>query len=184
MDNSVKRLTMMLEPLIFDLEDQKRYLEEKKEELENVSRLVAYTKDNVDMVSVYADQDLITDNLEKIHCDKNDYKACCYLLQSEDESVKRLPQYEEAHNLVIDIVEYFKLYKAELMVETQEIKTRCEEKEIEKKYYNILKNKYPYIEDISEFKNLLDTHDITDEDKINILMYVIKNNLRKYKESK
>ncbi len=184
MDNSVRKLTMMLEPLVSDLDDQKRLLEERKEELENVSRLVAYTKDNVDMVSVYADQDLIMDNLFKIYCDKDEYKASCYLLQSEDENVKCLPQYEKAHDLVCDIVEFFKLYKAELGVETQDLKKSCEEKEIEKKYYDIFKSDEPHVEDVNEFKMMLDNHDMSNEDKIEILLYTIKSNLKNYRESK
>ena len=184
MDNSVKKLITMLEPLVFDLEDQKNLLENRKNELENVSRFVAYTKDDVDKVSVYADQNMIINNLSKIYCDKDTYKASCYLLQSEDESVKSLPQYKKAHELVGDIVELFKLYKSELVVETQDIKKICEKKEIEKKYYEIFKNKDPFVEEVFEFKEMLDSHNVSTDDKIALLLYTIKSNLKRYEESK
>ena len=66
MNESVNLLVGILEPLIRDLDEKKSILNEKKELLENVTRLLAYTKDNIDMVGVYADQNLILDNLSKI----------------------------------------------------------------------------------------------------------------------
>ena len=62
-DNSVRDLVSMLEPLIEDLEENKKMLEVQKEELESVSRLIAYTKDNIEMVGIYADQDIILNSL-------------------------------------------------------------------------------------------------------------------------
>ena len=106
-DNSVQKLVQILETLVLDLDEKKKYLETEKEDLESVSRLLAYTKDNIEMVGIYADQELIINNLEKIGCSKEDYKACCYLLKSEDSNVKGLPQYESSYNLITDIVEFF-----------------------------------------------------------------------------
>ncbi len=180
MNNSVNLLVGVLEPLVADLDEERKNLSEKKEVLENVSRLLAYTKDNVDMLGVYADQDIILENLEKMNTDKDEYKASCYLLKSENDSIKNLPQYKKAYELICDIIEYFKLYKAELIVETQELEKRCHEKEIEKKYCDILKEETPYVEDVEEFKNLLNNQSISSEDKIDILLYVINNNNLKY----
>ena len=75
MDNSVRRLLEQLEPMIFDLDTEKRALEGRKKELENVSRLLAYTKDNLDMVGIYADQDLIVNNLTKVNSNKEEYRG-------------------------------------------------------------------------------------------------------------
>ena len=180
-DNSIKKLVTILEPLVWDLDDQKKYLSKVKDDLEDVSRLLAYTKDDLEMVGVYADQDIILNNLDKIKYSKDDYKASCYLLKSDDESVKNLPQYENARNLITDIVEFFKLHKAELMVEIKDLKEKCQKKEIEKKYYDILSSSNPFIEDIDEFKNILNDHGLTNEDKINILIGIINNNVNNYK---
>ena len=180
MDNSVKKLVDLLEPLILNLDSEKKVLDDKKQELENVSRLLAYTKDNLDMVGIYADQDLIINNLYRIDSNKDEYRASCYLLNSENQNIKQLPQYEEAYNLISDIIECFKLYKAELIVETQELEKVYHEKEIDKKYYNIFSNNSLFVDDIQEFTNFLDKHNLTNEDKINILIYTIKNNYNKY----
>ena len=181
-DNSIIKLVGLLEPLIDDLDEQKRYLAERKKELENVSRMLAYTKDNFDMVGIYADQDLILNNLYKINSTKEEYRASCYLLNSENADVRKLPQYEEAYNLISNIIECFKLYKAELIVETQDIEKKCHEKEIEKKYYDVFSSTNPYVDDVKEFNNLLDTHEISNEDKINLLVATINNNVKEYRE--
>lgn len=180
MDNSVKKILELLEPFIYDLDEKKRVLTDAKSELENVSRMLAYTKDNVETVSIYADQDLIINSLEKINSDKDEYKASCYLLNSENDEVKKLPQYEKAYNLISDIVEYFKLYKAELIVETNELEKECREKELAEKYYNIFTSPNPFVSDAKEFNDFIDKYDLKDEDKINILIYVIENNYREY----
>ena len=180
MDNSVKKLTEMLKPLIVDLDDQKTNLNDKKQELENVSRLLAYTNDNLDMVSVYADQDLIINNLDKINSDKDEYKASCYLLKSENENVKNLPQYEKACNFIQSIIDYFKECKSRLVTETQDLEKLCREKELDKKYYDAFSDSNPYIEDIKEFEEFMQKHEMDEDDKINILIYAIKNNALRY----
>ena len=179
-DNSIRRLIELLEPLIFDLDEKKRLLVEHKNELENVSRMLAYTKDNLDMVSIYADQELILSSLSKINSNKDEYRASCYLLNGENDDIKKLPQYEKAYNLISDIVEYFKLYKAELIVETGELEKECQEKETAKKYYNVFSSTNPFVDDTKEFNSFLDKYELEDEIKINILMYAIENNIREY----
>lgn len=182
MDNSVKKLVDLLEPLIVDLDEEKHSLDEQKKELENVSRVLAYTRDNLNMVGIYAEQDLILDSLPRISSNRDEYKASCYLLSSEDENVKKLPQYKKAKDLISDIVEYFKLYKAELIVETGELEKECDEKELAKKYYNVLSSTNPFIEDPKEFNSFIDKYELTEEDKINILLCAIENNIKEYTE--
>ena len=142
--------------------------------------MLAYTKDKIDMVGVYADQDLIINCLEKINSNKDDYDASCYLLKSDDSSVKQLPQYEKAYSLINDIIEYFKLYKAELIVNNNELEKECQDKEIAKKYYDLFLSDSILINDTEEFCQFLDKCQLTDEDRINVLIYTLKNNVQKY----
>ena len=104
-DSSVGILISILEPLISDLDDLKKTLSDRKSEMESVSRLIAYTKDNIEMVGIYADQDIILNNLDNLKYSKEDYKASCYLLKTENELVRKLPQYQKAHDLISDIIE-------------------------------------------------------------------------------
>ena len=178
--DSIRNLVLVLEPLVLDLEENKKILSDNKQELENVSRLIAYTKDNIEMVGIYADQDIITNNLDNLKISVDDYKAACYLLKTENDKVKDLPQYKEAYNLISDIMEYFKLHKAELVVEIQRLTDSCEKKEIEKKYYDILSCPNPLIENIKEFVDFLRDHGIKDEEIVNILYNTIHDNIVNY----
>ena len=178
--DSIRNLVAILEPLFEDLEENKNLLSNCKAELENVSRLVAYTKDNIEMVGIYADQDIIINNLGNLKFSVEDYKASCYLLKNESEGVKELPQYQKAYDLISDIIEYFKLHKAELIVEIQELTGICEKKELEKKYYDMLSCPNPLIENIKEFIEFLRTHGIKDEEIVNILYSTIHDNIVNY----
>jgi hypothetical protein len=178
--DSIRKLVAILEPLVLDLEEDKRILSDDKKELENVSRLIAYTKDNIEMVGIYADQEIITNNLDNLKVSVDDYKASCYLLKTENEQVKGLPQYKDAFNLISDIMEYFKLHKAELMVEIQELTKSCAKKEIEKKYYDLLSCPNPLIENIKEFVDFLKEHNVKDDEIINILYNTIHDNIVNY----
>lgn len=179
-NDSVRKLVGILEPLVEDLDEQKRTLAERKEELENVSRLIAYTKDNIEMVGIYADQDVILNMLDKLKITPEDYKASCYLLKSESDSVKALPQYGRAYDLIYNIIEFFKLHKAELIVEIGELTEVCERKETEKKYVEILSNTNPLVEDINEFTGFLNNHGLNSEDIINVLYSTIRSNIVNY----
>jgi len=77
-------------------------------------------------------------------------------------------------------MEYFKLHKAELMVEIQDLTSQCEKQEIDKKYYDILSCPNPLIEDNKEFINFLHEHEINDEEIINILYNTIHDNIVNY----
>lgn len=178
--DSIRKLVLVLEPLVEDLEENKKLLEDRKTELESVSRLIAYTKDNIEMVGIYADQEIIINNLENLKISADDYKASCYLLKSESDNVKGLPQYEKAYNLIGDIVEYFKLHKAELSVVIKELTDLCEKKEIEKKYYDILSCPNPLIEDTKEFIEFLKNHEVKDDEIIDILYNTIHDNIVNY----
>lgn len=180
-DDSIKKLVTVLEPLVEDLEEKKENLIERKKELDNVSRLIAYTKDNIETVGVYADQDIIINNLDKLQISKEDYKASCYLLKNESDSVKALPQYQKSFNLISDIIEYFKLHKAELMVEIDELDKMCNKKESEKKYYDILSCPNPLIENGKEFVDFLNNHEISSEEIIKILYNTIHDNVVNYR---
>lgn len=182
MNDYVRRLVIMLESLIYNLEEKMRELDYKKEILEKVSRFVAYTNGDVHLVGIYADQELIMDNLANIDSDKEEYRACCYLLENDDENIQGLPQYKKAKTYINDLIEYFKKMKATLMEEIQNLEKECEKKRIENKYYEMFSKDNVYIIDIEEFENFLDEHDINIKDKAKLLLYVIKKNVEKYQE--
>ena len=184
MKDFVKRLTIELEPLIADLPEKSRTLELKKEELENVSRFLAYVNGEVHLVGIYANQEIIFNSFDALHTNKEEYKASCYLLESEDNNVRNLPQYKKACDYIMNIIDYFKECKVRLIEEINELEAVCKEKKLEKKYYNILSSDNPYISDTEEFTKFLSEHEINDTDEIEILMYIISNNVLNYNEKR
>ncbi len=179
-NDSVKNLVTILKPLIEDLEEKKEILSSKKAEQEKVSRLLAYVKDNVEMVGIYADQDIITESLDKLKISVEDYKASCYLLKTDNESVKLLPQYEKACDLIYSIIDYFKLHKSELILEVTELEKECDKKELDKKYYDILSCPNPLIENTNEYIEIMKNHGLNEEEIINALYMQIHYNITNY----
>ena len=55
---------------------------------------------------------------------------------------------------------------------------------MEKKYYNIFSNTNSFVDDVLEFSSFLDNHKLTSDDKINILIYTLKNNYNEYIKEK
>ena len=184
MNDYVKKLTDELEPLIADLDEKREELNSKKEYCERVSRFLAYTNGDVNLVGIYADQELIFNNLEKVKSTKDTYKASCYLLKSSEDSIKNLPQYKEANDYILGLINYFKNDKSELLINIQNLEKICREKEIEKKYFDIFTSTEPLVDDILEFREFLDKHVVNDEDKVNILLYTINHNVMNYKEKR
>lgn len=182
MKDFVKRLTNELEPLIADLPEKSRTLELKKEELENVSRFLAYVNGDVHLVGIYANQDIIVDSFDKLNTNKDEYKASCYLLESEDNNVKNLPQYKKAYDYNLNIINYFKDLKSTLLNEIDELEVVCKEKHLEEKYYQILSGDSPYVDEPEEFTKFLNCHNVSDEDKIELMLYILNNNVAKYEE--
>jgi hypothetical protein len=180
MKDFIKKITVQLEPLIADLPENKRILDLKKDMLENVSRFLAYVNGDVHLVGIYADQELISDSFEALNSNKEEYKASCYLLKSEDSNVKNLPQYKNAYDYIMRIINYFKEQKNSLSTEIDELNNVCKKQELEEKYYKILSSEYPLIENDEEFKEFLNNREIDNDDMINTLYYAIENNLMHY----
>lgn len=184
MNEYVSKLLDKLEPLVADLDEKTNELQSKKQKFENVSRLLAYVNGDVNLMGIYADQDLILDSLDKMNSTVDEYKASCYLLQSNDENVKQLPQYREANLFILSLINYFKMNKSELNSDIQKLEVICNEKNIEKKYYDLLNKDNPLISDIDEFTKFMNKHVDENSDKINLLLYVINSNLVNYGQEK
>ena len=184
MNEYVKRLMEKLEPLIVDLDDKLIQLRGEKEKLERVSRFLAYVNGDVNLVGIYADQNLILENLDKINSTKNEYKASCYLLKNEDNGIKMLPQYKQANDFMLGLINYFKMNKIELSNIIQELDNICKEKSLDKKYFEIFSKENPMVNEIDEFEQFLDKHALTSDEKINLLIYVVNSNVLNYKGMK
>ena len=179
MNEFVNKLVGLLEPTILDLNDKLNELSNKSEYLKEVSEMLEKVDGDVKKVGSYENQDLILNNLNNINTNETEYKACCYLLNSNDEGVRSLPQYIESSNYIERLINFFKKRKEELELEISELDIICNNKKVNKKYLEIFKEE-EVIYDTSEFKEFLSMQELNDNDKIHILEYVIKNNVDGY----
>ena len=166
MNDIVSKLVGLLEPTISDLDTKKEELTTKSKTLDEVNEMLDMVKDDVTKVSKYKNQELIISNLDDIKSTEKEYKACTYLLDSEEKEIKFLPQYLEASNYIERLINYFKKLEEELTLEVSELKVVCNDKEMNKKYYEILSKDNPIIEDAKEFRELLDKQQLFDSEKI------------------
>ena len=182
MSDSIKRMLEMLEPQIYDLKEKEEELLEKKELFDKVSRFVAYTNGDVHLVGSYSDQDFIFESLKDIDINVDEYKASCYLIRSDEKNIQQLPQYSDSVQHLMNLISHFRNKKAGLTTDISGLEKECQRKKIEENYYNMFANDNVYVSDVNEFEEFLDSHGISDDDKKEILLLVIKKNIEEYQK--
>lgn len=178
----VNKFIALLEPSIVDLDEKKEELSSKSETLNEVIKMLDMVDDNVKNVSKYENQDFILSKLSDINTTEREYRACCYLLNCEEKEVCSLPQYIESVNYMERLINYFKRAREKLALDVSELKVVYEDASLSKKYYEIFSSDNPYVANTKEFRELLDRQVLKDEEKINLLVYTIKNNVNNYLE--
>ena len=184
MSDFVKKLIDLLEPTIVDLDDKINLLSQQRKNLDELTLLLEKVGDNVIKIGQYENQDLILNNLSLINSNENEYKACCYLLSSEDEKVRSLPQYMESFNYIARFISALEKRRDELRLEVSELDVVCNNKTANKKYLEIFKEENPVIYNADEFKDFLERQALSNSDKIDLLLYTIKNSVDRYKEER
>ncbi len=184
MDSFMEKLIGKLEPTISDLDEVLKDLDIKKEELDIISDMLDYINNDIKKFSQYTNQNIIMDYLGKIDSDEKEYNANCYLLESDREEVKNLPQYNKAKEFFNKLLTYFKARKDELSVEVEELTNIVDEKKLNKKYILIFKEEKPLVDDVDEFDAFIRKQEIDTEDKIMIMKQIIKNNVDSYEKGR
>lgn len=180
MSESVGKLIELLKPTIIDLDDKLRELSTNKDILEEIGEMLKEVGNDPRKIGDYKNQDLIIDNLKCINTNEKEYKACCYLLSSNDKNIQLLPQYIESSNYIERLINYFRKKYEELALYASELEVECDEKRMNKKYYEIFGNDNSFVDDTEEFTKFLEDKELTNNDKIDLLVYTIKNNVTNY----
>ena len=182
MNDFVERLISLLEPTIVDLDSKLDELSNNKNLLEKINAFLNFVDTDIKKIGLYENQQLIINDLTNLGSNENEYKASCYLLNSENDNVKNLPQYHKAYEFIEKIINYFKLRQDEISIKVNDLEKECHEKEVNKKYLKILESANPFIDDVEEFALFIKDKQVIDEDKIKIMNYIIQNNVKEYKE--
>ncbi len=180
MGEFINNLISLLEPTVVDLGDKNKELQDKKKLLSEIDEMLMFVDDDIKKVASFKNQQLIVDNLSGIDSNITEYKACCYLLNSDDKNVQLLPQYIESSNYIANLLDYFKKWQEELKNDVTSLEVVCDEKTINKKYLDVFKKENPVVYDVDEFSNFIEKQELSNKDKIDILVYIINSNLNDY----
>lgn len=184
MNNSLAKLLAYIEPKIANIGENRVEIKSLSEVLKTITEIVELGKKSYLEILDYYDQDFIIRCL-KIYSKANDnliskYKSTKYLLENQDKNMKELPQYQEA----IKYMEFLVNYLNELWQNvTQEYQTKSDNlkhQELLNKYYLILKADNVFITDSEEFIALLNSIELSLEDRYEILLYVNRSNIKNY----
>ena len=177
----LKRFLTCLEPIIIDLDSQKEELNNVKEELDNINDFLAYVSNNVKKIGKYLHQKLIHQNLTNMDSEVSEYEAMVYLIDTDNPSIQKLPQYQNALQYMEKVLQYFETLDTKLSDVYKELNDKCHYKSLAKKYYDLFYTDDLYIDDYNEFVNFFLTLEMDDFDKQKVLSYVIKKNVSYYR---
>lgn len=177
----IKKLLAYLEPIIVDLDSQKEELDDVKEELDNLKDFLAYVSNDIKKIGKYFNQKLIHQNLININSEVTEYEAMVYLIDTDNPSIQKLPQYQNAVQYMEKVLQYFEILDSKLSDMYRELSDKCHYKLLAKKYYDLFQNEEMYVKDNNEFVNFYLTLEMDNLDKQKVLSYVIKKNVCYYR---
>lgn len=184
MNDSLVKLLAYIEPKILDIQDKRKELLDLESSYKVLKEIIDLGENSYHDIINFYDQNFI------LNCIKtsNDtylnnldlYKSSKYLLKSNNQDLLELPQYKEAINyiekLFTYLIELYNLTKKKY----ENLKDELEQLEILNKYYLIFSKNNIEINDIDEFLLFLQLVDISLNDKLNVLIQVVKFNVRTY----
>lgn len=177
----VDEMLSYLEPIIKDIDSAKNILDTLIYENNSILSFLSCVDNDPANIEKFSNQQFIINNLEHVASNEQEYKANLYLVKSNNDSIKNLPQFQNAFNYFNNIINHFNRRADELKIEVVDMERTYEYKTICKKYYNIFRYK-KQIEDVDEFIEFLRKFDsISLEDKTGLVLYLLNSNLEYYK---
>ena len=184
MNDSLVKLLAYIEPKILDIQDKRKELLDLESSYKVLKEIIDLGENSYHDIINFYDQNFI------LNCIKtsNDtylnnldlYKSSKYLLKSNNQDLLELPQYKEAINYIEKLFTYLiELYNL-TNKKYEDLIEKLEQLEILNKYYLIFSKNNIEINDIDEFLLFLQLVDISLNDKLNVLIQVVKFNVRTY----
>lgn len=183
MNDSVKKLVTRLGNGFSNLDNCEKELNEQGLKLNEFENLLGFINSDAKKMNKYEDQSIILDAVKDINSSKMEYEAACYLLDGDDDKIKSLPQYRNARVYLESLINYLKMTRDRINDNVTNLTENCKNMTIIKKYFEILSDDEPFVEDIDEFIYLLDKEQVDINEKIEILSYIIMSNVKKYKKN-
>lgn len=176
----LKRFLACLEPIIGDLDSRKEELDKLNNDLADIKDFFVYIEGDIKKIGKYHNQKLIHQILSNLNSDVSEYDGMVYLIEADNSSIQKLPQYQKAVQYMYDIFRYFDVYFSNLTKLCANLDDEYKYKSLAKKYYDLFQNDNMYLNDNNVFVDFLLKLNISKEDKRDILCYVIKMNVDYY----
>lgn len=173
MSDIVIKYIELMKPYINDLAKREEELANKEELLNLLCRFFDYTNNDYLKILSFDNEDFIKEFINNNNYDYDKYKAYKYILESDIETLKYMPQYVEANNYLESI--YNDLLKNKEMISNQynELDNSYHKCSLINKYYNMFINKEFVINDLDEIKELFSYFDLSLEEKNEILKNIL-----------
>ena len=179
----IKIFFACLEPIIIDLDIRRDELTKIKKELDDVESFLEYVESDIKKIGLYDNQNLIHQNLQSVDSDVSEYNAMVYLINSENPNIQKIPQYQISVKYMNKILDKFKTSFENMVKLHSDLSKEYKYKMLAKKYFDLFHEEEIFVIDNDEFINLFETLDLTNDDKKNILSYVIKSNVQYYQSN-
>jgi len=184
-NDSLAKLLAYIEPIILNIHDNRIEVKALKSVYDSIKELIELGKNSYLDILEYYDQDFIvkaikikSSNVENNWISK--YETSKYLLKNQNSNLKDLPQYKEAIQFMETLFTYLCNLYQEISLEYESKNDKLQQQELFNKYYILFRKNNIFITDILEFLTFLDLTKISLEEKLDILIFVNKCNIKNY----
>ena len=185
MNDSLAKLLAYIEPIILNIHDNRIEVKALKSVYDSIKELIKLKKNSYLDILEYYDQDFIvkaikikSSNVENNWISK--YETSKYLLKNQNSNLKDFPQYKEAIQFMETLFTYLCNLYQEISLEYESKNDKLQQQELFNKYYILFRKNNIFITDIWEFLTFLDLTKISLEEKLDILIFVNKCNIKNY----
>ena len=185
MIDSLAKLLAYIDPIILNIHDNRIEVKALKSVYDSIKELIELGKNSYLDILEYYDQDFIvkaikikSSNVENNWISK--YETSKYLLKNQNSNLKDLPQYKEAIQFMETLFTYLCNLYQEISLEYESKNDKLQQQELFNKYYILFRKNNIFITDILEFLTFLDLTKISLEEKLDILIFVNKCNIKNY----
>ena len=185
MNDSLTKLLAYIEPIILNIQDNRMEVKALKSVYESIKELIELGQNSYLDILEYYDQDFIikTIKIKNSNVFNNwisKYETSKYLLKNQNANLKELPQYQEAIQFMETLYTYLCNLYQEISLEYETKSANLEQQELFNKYYILFHKNNIFITDILEFLTFLNLTKISLEEKLDILIFINKCNIKNY----
>ena len=168
-----------------NIQDNRMEVKALKSVYESIKELIELGQNSYLDILEYYDQDFIikTIKIKNSNVENNwisKYETSKYLLKNQNSNLKDLPQYKEAIQFMETLFTYLCNLYQEISLEYESKNDKLQQQELFNKYYILFRKNNIFITDIWEFLTFLDLTKISLEEKLDILIFVNKCNIKNY----